>query len=219
MWWSQKSCLLLEAVKNKPCLTRRALQAEKTGKTFTGRQRRRKTVKRVVILRGTFCTRVNTLTLVVFLSTVWYLNICNAYICASPILTQASLSVHCQYPTTSWEWSATNVARCLFLSFIVLSCATDASCRKFPIGRNHPKKWVKTFCVAPLESDRTIELLLVMYQVNSEVIEIIWYLNNVDDCFYCSPSRLFPRNMACNDNHTCIECDTGNHPCYLQPAR
>ncbi len=30
-------------------------------------------------------------------------------------------------------------------------------------------------------------------------------INNVDDYLFCSPFRLFPRNMACNDNHACIE--------------
>ena len=33
--------------------------------------------------------------------------------------------------------------------------------------------------------------------------------NNVDDNFFCSPFRLFPRNLACNDNHTCTKGDNG----------
>ncbi len=34
-------------------------------------------------------------------------------------------------------------------------------------------------------------------------------LNNVDDYFFCSPFRLFPRNLACNNNHTCTKGDNG----------
>ena len=60
-------------------------------------------------------------------------------------------------------------------------------------------------CTPPTCNPRTEVVLLLYTFVGPPWVVCYLCLNNVDDYFFCSPFRLFPRKIACNDNHACIE--------------